>query len=452
MRRFVLRLLNVFCRRADEDLDREMVSHLAMLEDEHRRRGMTPDEARLAARRALGSVALTKDRHRDARSFGWLEDVLNDVRYTARSLRRTPGFTAIAVLTLALGIGANTAIFSVVNTVLLRPLPYDDADRMVRVVATAPAQTLDGVPRRGFVRLSAAELDQLRLHARSLSHVGTSSWDLLNLRGRDPRLQGAIVSANFFGVFHARPLLGRVFTADDEAPGAEKVMLLSFNAWRRHFGSDPNVVGRTATVDSVLGPPVRTDYSIIGVMPESFQFPDGQTQVWRPPQPTGAGGGAPTVPAFARLADGVSLASASAEIGPLIRQMRAGQRGNDSTTYELVREQDELVKPVRPALLVLTVAVGFVLLLACVNVANLLLARTAARQREFVIRGALGAGRGRLIRYLLAESVTLGLCGGFAGTLLALAGVRALTSLATTLARLESLHSNEFSQNRGGRC
>jgi putative ABC transport system permease protein len=438
MRQFLLRLLSVVRRdRAERELAREVASHLALLEEEHRRRGLTAEQARLAARRALGSVALTKDLHRDARSFGWIEDALADVKYTIRTLRRAPGFTAVAVLTLALGIGANTAIFSVVNTVLLRPLPYDEADRMVRVMATVPAQTLDGVPRRDFVRLSAAELDQLRVHARSLSHVGMSSWDLVNLRGKDPRLQGAIVSANVFRVLHPRPLLGRVFTADDEAPGAEPVMLLSYNAWRRHFASDPNIVGRTATVDSVLGPPIRTDYSIIGVMPESFQFPDGQTQVWRPPQPAGRGGRVPTVPAFARLADGVSLASASAEVGPLIREMRAGQRGSEGATYELVREQDEIVKPVRPALLVLTVAVGFVLLLACVNVANLLLARTAVRQREFAIRGALGAGRGRLVRYLLAESVTLGLCGGLAGTLVAFAGVRALRSLATTLARLD---------------
>ncbi len=436
MRRFILRLINVFRReRLDDDAGRELQSHLVLLEDEHVRRGMARDQARLAARRALGSMALTKDLHRDARSFGWLEDVGNDVKHSVRSLRRAPGFTAVAVLTLALGIGANTAIFSVVNTILLRSQPYRDADRMVRVMVSTP-ETVGGVPRRGPLRLSAAELDQLRLNARSLSHVGRSDWDLLNLRGRDPRLQGTIVSAAFFRLLNPRPLLGRVFTDDDEAPGASPVMILSYNAWRRYFGSDPNIVGRTATVDSVLGPPVRTEHTIIGVMPESFQYPDSRTLVWRPPQLT-IGRGAPTVPVFARLADGMSLASASAEILPLVSQIRAGQPGSERATYELVREQDEIAKPVRPALLVLTVAVGFVLLLACINVANLLVARTAGRHREFVIRAALGAGRARLVRYLLTESVVLGLCGGLAGTLLAFGGVRVFRSLGTTLERLD---------------
>src|SRR5262245_13298137 len=266
MRRFFSRLLNVLQRRrADDEIAREMASHLALLEDEHRRRGLSPDDARLAARRTMGSVTLTKDLHRDARSFGWIEDALADVSYTFRTLRRAPGFTAVAVLTLALGIGANTAIFSVVNAVLLRPLPYDQADRLVRVAATASA-TPSGVPARTFVRLSAAELDQLG-HARSLSYVGTAHWDIVNMRGRDPRLQAAVVSAGFFQVLAARPLLGRVFTADDEATGAEPVMLLSYNTWRRHFGGDPGIVGRTATIDSILGPAVRAEYSIIGVMP-----------------------------------------------------------------------------------------------------------------------------------------------------------------------------------------
>ena len=436
MRRFVVRLINVFRReRLDDDAARELTSHLALLEEEYRRRGLTPDEARLAARRALGSVALTEDLHRDARSFGWIEDARADVRQTFRTLRRAPGFTAVAVLTLALGIGANTAIFSVVNTVLMRPLSYDQADRLVRIMSTA-STTPGGVPARSIVRLSEVERNQVR-RARSLSYVGTAHWDVINLRGRDPRLQGAIVSAGFFRVLEARPLLGRVFTADDEAAGADPVMLISYNTWRRHFGGDPEIVGRTATVDSILGQAVRTEYSIIGVMPESFRFPDTQTQVWRPRLLPDAGGQVPAGPTLAQLADGVSLESASAEVLPLIREMRAGQRDSGSTTYELVREQDEIVKPVRPALLVLTVAVGFVLLLACVNVANLLLARTATRQREFVIRAALGAGRGRLIRYLLAESVTLGLCGGLAGTAIAFGGVQVLRSLATTLARLD---------------
>jgi putative ABC transport system permease protein len=440
MRRTLLRLLTFFRRdRAEQSLARELASHLALLEDEYQRRGMTPDEARLAARRAIGGVERAKDLHREARSFIWLDDLRQDLRHALRSLRRTPGFTTIAVLTLALGIGANTAIFSVVNAVLLRPLPYAHADRLVRLVATVPAQASGGVPRRGIVRMSAAELEQLRMHVRSLANVGTSNWDLMNLRGRDPRLQGAVVSAELLQMLGARPLIGRLLMASDEAPGAAPVILLSYSAWRQHFGADPGILGKTATFDAVLGPPVRTDYSIVGVMPDSFQFPDRRTRVWRSPRlaPVAGGRGVPSAPVLARLADGVELPAAAAEVSALVREIRDGQRDNATTRYELVREQDEIVNPVKPALLVLTVAVGFVLLLACVNVANLLLARAAARQREFVIRGALGAGRSRLVRQLLTESVTLAVVGGIAGTILAFGGVRLLRSLATTISRLD---------------
>ncbi len=414
-----------------------MAAHLALLEDEHRRRGLSPEDARLAARYAMGSVALAKDQHRDARSFGWIEDAISDVKHSVRSLRRAPGFTAVAVLTLALGIGANTAIFSVVNTVLLRPLPFEESDRLVRVVMTVPAQTTGATERRDPVRISAAELDQLRTSVRTLSTVGVVEPTLMNLRGRDPRLQGASVSAAFFELLRAGPLLGRVFAAADEAAGAPLVILLSYDTWRRHFGEDPNIIGRTVTFDPVLGPRVPTNYTVIGVMPASFQFPNSETRVWTPAQLAPAGQRVPRGALLARLADDVSLAAAESEIVPRVRQIRVAFRDNDSANYELVGIQQELVRPVRPALIVLTVAVGFVLLLACVNVANLVLARTAARQREIVIRSALGAGRGRLMRYLLTESMTLGSCGGLVGMLLAFGGVRMLRSLATTLPRID---------------
>ena len=413
-----------------------MASHLALLEEEHRRRGLTPDQARLAARRAMGSVALAKDLHRDARSFGWLEDALTDVRHTVRSLRRAPAFTAIAVLTLALGVGANTAIFSVVNAVLLRPLPFEHADRLVRVVMTIPAQVTGATERRDPVRLTPMELDQLRTSARTLSMTGVAAATTMNLRGRDPRLQGAIVSAAFFEPLRARPLLGRVFTAGDETAGAPPVILLSYDTWRRHFGEDPQIVGRTVTIDPVLGPRVSTGYTVVGVMPADFQFPNPETRAWMSPR-FDSTFGPPRVATLARLTDGVSLAAAESEVLHSIRQIRARYPDNANANYELVGVQEELVRPVRPALIVLTVAVGFVLLLACVNVANLLLARTAVRQREIAIRGALGAGRGRLVRYFLTESMTLALCGGCVGVVLAFGGVRLLRSLTTTLTRID---------------
>jgi len=437
MRRFILRLLNVFRGDpAERELTREVDSHLSMLEDEYVRRGLAPEAARLAARRVMGGVALTKDLHRDARSFAWLEDALTDVRHTVRSLRRAPAFTAVAVVTLALGVGANTAIFSVVNAVLLRPLPFERADRFVRVVMTIPAQVTGSTERRDPVRLTPMELDQLRTAARTLSTAGMADATIMNLRGRDPRLQGAIVSAALFESLRARPLLGRVLAAADEAAGAPPVILLSYDTWRRHFGEDPQIVGRTVTIDPVLGPRVSTDYTVIGVMPEGFQFPSRETRAWTTPR-VDATFGAPRVATLAQLADGVSLAAAQSEILPLIRQIRARYRDNADADYELVGVQQELVRPVTPALIVLTVAVGLVLLLACVNVANLLLARTAARQREIAIRGALGAGRGRLIRYFLTESMTLALCGGLVGVVLAFGGVRLLRSLATTLTRVD---------------
>ena len=436
MRRFIARLIHIVRRdRAERELDRELTSHLAVLEDEYQRRGLTADEARLAAHRAFGSVAHLKDLHRDARGFRCLDDLRHDVRHALRGLRRTPGFTAVAVLTLALGIGATTAIFSVVDALLLRPLPYPHGDRLVRLFATLPPQTPGGAERRAIVRMTAAERQQLQRDARSLLHVGVLNWDLMNLRGRDPRLQGAVVSATLMQLLGEPPLTGRLLTPADEAADASPVVVISHDAWQRHFGGDPAIVGRTVTFDAVLGPPVSTKYVIVGVMPPTFQFPDRRTQVWRVPPP--AWGNAPIAPFVGRLADGVSLSAASSEISTLVRAMRAGQRDNAQARYELVREQDELVGSVKPALVVLMAAVGFVLLLACVNVANLLLARTASRQRELVIRTALGAGRARLVRHLLTESVTLGVAGGLVGTALAFGGVQLLRSLAATISRLD---------------
>jgi putative ABC transport system permease protein len=302
---------------------------------------------------------------------------------------------------------------------------------------TVSAQTTGATVQRDPIRLSVTELDQLRTSARTLSMVGMAEPTLMNLRGREPRLQGAVVSAAFFELLRARPLLGRVFTAADEAAGASPVILLSHATWRRHFDGDPHIIGRALTFDPVLGPRVPTEYTVIGVMPEDFQFPNGETRVWRVPQVAATGPAGPRTALLAQLAAGVSLEAAESEILPLIRRIRSPYRDNATADYQLVGVHQELVRPVRPALIVLTVAVGFVLLLACVNVANLVLARTAARQREMVIRSALGAGRGRLARYLLTESMTLGLCGGLVGVLLAFGGVGMLRSLAATLPRID---------------
>jgi putative ABC transport system permease protein len=369
------------------------------------------------------------------------DDLRHDIRYATRTWLRAPGFTTVAVLTLALGIGATTAIFSVVNAVLLKPLPYPDADRLVRVILNLPADASPtGVPLRAPVFLSTTEVAELQRRATTLSNAGIAGPELVGLGGREEaaRLQGARISASVLQMLRVSPIAGRLLDAGDEAPGAEPVMLISESAWRQYFGGAPGIIGRRVTLDSVLGPRRQTTYTVAGVMPAGFGYPTAAGQFWLPVMPPGAEGrGVPRGPVLGRLADGVSLEAASTEIGPLVRALRQGQRGNDVASYDVVREQDEIVAPVRPALVTLMVAVGFLLLIACINVANLLLARTAVRQREMAIRAALGAGRGRVIRLLLTESVMLSLLGALAGIGVAVGGVRLLRALATTSARFD---------------
>ena len=383
----------------------------------------------------------------------WLKDLRRDVLNARRMFARNPIFTTVAIVTLALGIGANTAIFSVVHSVLLRSLPYKDADRLVGLYVHQPAEeSPTGVPRRLRVGLSVADLIELRQRTRAITHAGASTLSFMIVTGGNEtiRLEGARFSPALLQMMGVRPLLGRVFDEADEALGADPVLILSYSTWRRHFGGDPDLIGRTVTLDDVFArqpppservpvPGGRRPYSIVGVMPETFD-PGGPNQFWIPfgltattPPPRGN--------LVARLADDVSPAAAAAEVGAIVREMHARGRPAPSTAqtprYEFVRQQDDLVAPVKPALLVLMGAVGFVLLIACVNVANLVFARTDARQREIAIRTALGASRGRIIRQLLTESVLLSLLGGIAGTALAVGGVRLMRSLATTLSRLD---------------
>ena len=430
MRRFINRLLAVFrSDRADEELTREIAAHLALLEDEYRRRGLTPDDARLAARRAIGSVAHTRDLHRDSRSFAWLDDGGRDLRHAARMLRRSPGFTAVALVTLALGIGATTAVFSVVNGVLLTPLPYPDPDALVRVFGPPPPIAgIDGPPSR-MVDLPSPTFETLRRTDRAFSHVAAYLPITLTLTGRGDavRLVGSQASAAAFPMLGIRPLRGRPFDPEAEAAGSDAVVVLSEATWRRYFNADESLIGQIIALDG-------RGRTVVGVMPSGFSqagmhFPDPQAQFWVPYVPP-----APdsrnrlNVAVMARLAPGVSLRAAEDVANGAVNPQRQGR-------YELSRVHDEIVRPVRAALLMLSGAVGFVLLIACVNVASLLLARTATREQEIAVRRAVGASRGRLIRQLLTESALLSLVGSLLGSLVAFGGIRLLRVLAASLNR-----------------
>ena len=381
------------------------------------------------------------------RVWVWLGDAWRDSKYALRMLRRSPAFAAVAVATLAIGIGTNTAIFSVINGVLLRPLAYPDADRLVRLVdsgrTAAPSSGSARAVRPGII---VPELLELRVRTQTLSHVGVSllTGRTMTGDGETDRLVGARISTTIIPMLGATPQLGRVFNPDEEHSGADAVIILSDAVWRRRFPRDPRVLGRTVNLDG-------RSHEIVGVMPPSFAFPDASIEFWVPfVLPTSGPALQSRYVPIARVKRDVPLDTATAEINALLRGIRAGQAAGelrapsapsasaeppDLPGIQLVSLQDQLVAPVRPALLVLSGAAGLVLLIACANVANLLFARSTARQREFAVRLALGSGNGRLIRQLLAEGLTIALIGGLAGSWVASGIVRLLRVLSTGLAR-----------------
>jgi predicted permease len=454
--RFLRRLLNVVRpSHAETDLVREIDAHLALLADDFQRRGLSADEARLAAVRVFGGVEQTKDRQRDARAFVWIDDARRDVQYAMRTLRRAPGFTLVIVLTLALGIGANTAIFSVVHAVLLRPLPYRDSDRLVRVWDNVPGSEIGNGkgPDRRYGTMDVRDLLDVSGRARTLTHL--ANYGLVQatatLDGDATRLDGYSVSAALFPMLGVQALVGRTINSEDATAGHDHVVVLGYDTWQR-FGGDANVLGREITFSGdpasafggviTLGAP----YTVMGVMPAGFRFADAQ--FWIPAALTRPADGQPVRRrlTIARLAPGVPPEIAAAEIAAIRRDARgtASSPAPARPRFELIRLQDELTGPVKPALIVLTATVGIVLLIACVNVANLLLARTASRQREIAVRAAIGAGRGRLVRQMLTESVLLAGLGGIAGVALAYWGVRLFRGLGATLGRVDIGNMSAF--------
>jgi putative ABC transport system permease protein len=408
-----------------DDLDRELQSHLDPEAEDRRDAGLSADAAREAALRTLGNQAWLKEDVRARAPLAAIDDLLQDLRYGLRMLRRHPGFTIVAALTLALGIGANTAMFSVVEAVLLRPLPYPAADRLVMVWENVnlPAYKNDrNTP-------SPGNFNDWRRQATAFSAMAAIGYRAWNLTGAgDPtRIDGEAVSAGLFSVLGVDAALGRTFTDEEDQPGGPKVVVLGHGLWTDRFGSDRAIVGRKMLLDD-------TPYTIVGVMPRGFAFPDPDDRLWIPigltPEQL-ANHGSHFLRVVARLKPGATLAQAQAEIdgiaAHLTQQYPASNTGVGARVMSL---RDQTTGDVQPTLLLLLGLVGFVLLMVCANIGNLLLARASAREREFAVRAALGAGRGRVLRQLLTESVLLALLGGVAGLLLASWGISALRTLA----------------------
>jgi putative ABC transport system permease protein len=345
-----------------------------------------------------------------------------DMRYGMRMLWKKPGFTVVAIIALALGIGANTAIFSVVNAVLLRPLPFAEPDRLVIVwMDNRQMQMKEDIHSYpNFIDYR----DQNKVFE-SMAAYRSASLNLTGT-GEPERVTGAASTASFFDVMRVAPVAGRVFTAEEDQTGHDKVIVLSYGLWQRRFGGDKAIVGQSVTITGAT----RT---VVGVMPPDFHFPEKETEFWiplAPPAELKDSRGAFWLNVIGRLKPGVTLEQARAEMATIASRLEQ-QYPNSNTNFgtNLVALREQTVGPVRPALLVLLGAVAFVLLIACANVANLLLSRAAAREREFAIRMAMGAGRGRIIRQLLVESLLLALCGAALGITLAMWGLDALRLL-----------------------
>jgi len=406
-------------KQREEELDEEVQAHLRMAAQERVEQGESPDQARTSAAREFGNVTLVKEVTRDMWGFRWVENLVQDVRYGLRMLAKNPGFTAVAVLTLALGIGANTAIFSMVNSVLLRPLPYRDSSQLVRVWAMDL--------RQGSQHDVASYPDFADWAAQnhSFEQLAAYSGRSYNFSGGDhpERLRGSRISVGLLNALGVKPALGRDFLPEEHQPGRSHVVLLSDGLWRSHFASDPHVLGRTVKLND-------EDYTVVGVLPPHYEFPPNEVAKLVVPLEPDASRGHAFIFVMGRLKPDVTLVQAQAEMATIGRRLQQQYPKNDKNVgIELQPLQASYVYGFRPALLILLGAVGFVLLIACANAANLFLGRAVSRQRELAVRASLGADGSRLIRQLLTESTLVGVIGGVLGLLLAVWGRDALAAL-----------------------
>jgi putative ABC transport system permease protein len=402
--------------------------------EDNLRAGMSPEEARRRALIKLGGVTLTQERYREQRGLPMLETLIQDLRFGLRMLHKNPGFSLVAILTLALGIGANTAIFSVVNAVLLKPLPYPEPGQLaqLRIVRSGKPDTVIG----------SAAFVQVKAQSQSLARIAAYSGGDMTLTGAGAA-EGVVagaVTADFFPLLGVLPALGRNFTQEEDTPNGPKAAILGHGLWQSRFGGDADVLGRTITLN-------EQSYTVVGILPARFQYPE-PFQLWIPlalsetsAALAGYGEGMVLLKAIARLKPGVTLEQAQTELQTIAQRIQPGGPtatpggnprsrgeggGRGDSVLTLVGLHEQVVGDVKGMLLVLLGAVAFVLLIACANVANLLLARAATRQREMAVRAALGAGRLRVARQLLTESVLLSLTGGGLGLSVAFWGIRAL--------------------------
>jgi predicted permease len=415
----------------EHELDEELRHHIEQQTEQNVRLGMSQEEARQAALKSFGGVEQAKERSRDSRGVRWIEELWQDLRYGARMLAKNPGFTLIAVITLALGIGANTAIFSVVNGVLLRPLPYKDPQRLVMVFAPKRLDQEFLISSGGFTVLR----NQKQVFEQVAASLPMLDSATITGDGEPEFLGGVTVSANLFTLLGVEAKYGRTFLPEEEKPGSDRVVVISDRLWQRRFGSDQKIIGRTISLN-------YEPYTVVGVMPPGFQFPlDGMLTGWLPREvdiyiplaltPEQMNNSKPQVlPVIARLKSQVGIEQAQAEMtGVASRLKRQYPDTNRDESIRLAPYHQQMVGRVRLALLMLLGAVGFVLLIACANVANLLLVRAAGRRKEMAVRAALGAGRRRVIRQLLTENALLAVLSGLLALLLAFWGVGLLRTI-----------------------
>jgi len=413
---FVSRFAAAFSGRAwSGDLTTEFETHLQLQIDENLRHGMNQREARRAALDKLGAPALGLEAYRERMSWPWLDELVRDVRYGLRSLRRAPGFALVAILTLALGIGANTAMFSVIYSALLRPLPFRNPGELFVLRERglmSNSNEESPVSPRSFLDWQVRN----RIFS-SMAAFRQQSWNLgvIDGRSRPERIHGTICSHTLFSTLGVHPLVGRSFTPEEDKKGGTPVAVISYGFWQTRFGGDTGIAHRTIRLDG-------QDYSITGVMPPGFTYPSNDTVVWTPLLQTVSAEGRGNHQAYviARLGAGVTRERAQADMNLIAKNIFASEPGALTARTVGFHPLSECVrKDSRVMLLTLLAAVACLLLIACVNVANLLLARGSQRTREFSVRVALGAGRGRLLRQLLTEGMLLFAGGALAGLALA---------------------------------